>query len=191
MSPSRPNTTERLIPASSYAISAHPMARMSAWSATAIVGSATMNVRDAKPVMNCPIIALARRRRSVVGAVTMRGSVAPAQLRVIPARDLFGRDLQDDALGRARERARLGRGARPRSLLRAHPDDLLDAGGIVDDLAAPANHQPPELRVPIAGLDHHRHARVAPRVDHLLRLRVGGHVDRAILRDEAHRDHVR
>src|SRR5687767_12844394 len=40
---------------------------MSARRAVAIVGSATMKIRDAKPVMNWPIIALARRRRSVAG----------------------------------------------------------------------------------------------------------------------------
>jgi len=41
MSPSRPNTTERLIPASWEAMMAHEMPRMSAWSVLAMVGRAT------------------------------------------------------------------------------------------------------------------------------------------------------
>src|SRR5689334_9018592 len=73
MSPMRPKTTERLIPASWYAITAHPMAMMSAPSVVASVGNATMKMRVAKPVMNWPIIALARRRRSVAGAGVVIG----------------------------------------------------------------------------------------------------------------------
>src|SRR5262245_18598698 len=78
MSPMRPKTTDRLMPAIWYAMSAHAMAMMSASSATAIVGSATAKMREANPVMNCPIIALARRRRSVDGAVT-RSAVSYAR----------------------------------------------------------------------------------------------------------------
>src|SRR5512147_386523 len=133
-------------------MSAHPTARMSAWRAAAIVGRATTKVRDAKPMMNCPITALARRRRSVAGAVTARASVAPAQLAVIPGRDLLRRQLEDDPLGGAREGARLGRRPRSRPLDRARPHDLRDPAGILDDLAMPADHQPPELRVPVARL---------------------------------------
>ena len=40
---------------------------MSAWRARAMVGSETMKMRDAKPVRNWPMTALARRSRSVPG----------------------------------------------------------------------------------------------------------------------------
>src|SRR4029450_11782066 len=69
MSPSRPKTTDRLIPASSKAMTAQDTARMSAFSATAIVGSATMKIREAMPEMNCPIIALTRSSTSVCLAI--------------------------------------------------------------------------------------------------------------------------
>src|SRR5207249_894575 len=44
---------------------AHEIQRMSAWSAVAIVGSPTTKLRPAKPLMNWPSIAFARRSRSV------------------------------------------------------------------------------------------------------------------------------
>src|SRR5215471_13990967 len=91
MSPMRPKTTDRLMPAIWYAMSAHAMAMMSASSATAIVGRATAKMREAKPVMNCPIIALARRRRSVDGAVTRSaGSYAGLDTRLPGEGELGG-----------------------------------------------------------------------------------------------------
>jgi len=46
-------------------MSAQEMARMSVSSAVASVGSETMKIRVATPVMNWPMIAFARRSRSV------------------------------------------------------------------------------------------------------------------------------
>src|SRR5919201_328859 len=46
-------------------MTAHEMARMSAPSAAAMVGSDTMNTRVPKPEMNCPIMALTSRSTSV------------------------------------------------------------------------------------------------------------------------------
>ncbi len=46
-------------------MSAHEIAMMSVSSALARVGSATMKIRVATPVMNWPMIAFARRSRSV------------------------------------------------------------------------------------------------------------------------------
>ena len=46
-------------------MSAQDTARISAFSAAAIVGSDTMKIRVARPEMSCPIIALTRSSRSV------------------------------------------------------------------------------------------------------------------------------
>src|SRR4029077_5989558 len=46
-------------------MSAHEIAMMSVWSAPASVGSETMKIRVATPVRNWPMIAFARRSRSV------------------------------------------------------------------------------------------------------------------------------
>src|SRR5215470_15898082 len=52
MSPSRPKTTDRLMPASWYTMRAQEIAMMSVSSATASVGSATTKIRVATPVRN-------------------------------------------------------------------------------------------------------------------------------------------
>src|SRR5437773_6850798 len=49
----------------------HEIATMSASSALAMVGIATVKLRPANPVMNCPSIALARRSRSVRGIIAV------------------------------------------------------------------------------------------------------------------------
>src|SRR5438093_11809925 len=72
MSPSRPKTTERQILFFFKQKTAYEMARMSAWSALAMVGRDTMNTRVAKPEMNCPIMALTRSSTSVRAVIERR-----------------------------------------------------------------------------------------------------------------------
>ena len=62
--------------------------------------------------------------------------------------------------------------------------------GVLDYFAMPTNHDPAEVGVAFADLDHHADLRITPNVDHLLRVAVGGHVDHAIFLAIPHRHDV-
>src|SRR5499427_2582416 len=117
--------------------------------------------------------------------VTARMSVPSAELAVVPAHDLFGDDLEHDTLGRASRGSRIHRcriRLRDRPSLERRPH----RGLALEDLAAAANHDPPQLGVLVAGLHHERHLGVAPDVDDLLGLAVRGHVEGAIAGEVVH-----
>src|SRR5215471_221635 len=121
--------------------------------------------------------------------VTARMSVPSAELAVVPAHDLFGDDLEHDALGRAGRGPRVHRcriRLRDRPSLERRPHRRL----AFEDLAAAANHDPPQLGVLVAGLHHERHLGVAPDVDDLLGFAVGGHVEDAVASEVVHGHHV-
>src|SRR5262245_31174583 len=121
--------------------------------------------------------------------VTARMSVPSAELAVIPTHDLFGDDLEHDALRRA------GRGPRvDRRRIRLRDGPSLERhshrGLALEDLAAAANHDPPQLGVLVAGLHHERHLGVAPDVDDLLCLAVRGHEEGAVAGEIVHGHNV-
>src|SRR5438270_701541 len=91
-------------------------------------------------------------------------SVSSAELAVVPADYLLRDDLEHDPLRRAGLRARLDR---RRTRLRRYPplERLPDAGFVLEDLAAPADHHAPQFGVLVAGLDHQRHPGIAADVD--------------------------
>src|SRR5215470_338503 len=122
--------------------------------------------------------------------VTARMSVPSAELAVIPTHDLFGDDLEHDALGRAGRGPRIDRRRirlRDPASLERRPHRRL----ALEDLAAAANHDPPQLGIIVASLHHQRHLGVAPDVDDLLGLAVRGHVEGAVAGEVVHGDDVR
>ena len=84
------------------------------------------------------------------------------------------------------------RSARPFARRRAarlghRGEDLANGIRSLDDLAFAPDHDAAELRVIVSSLGHQRDLGVAPNVQHLLGLGVGGHIKRAVLREEIHR----
>src|SRR5579862_3231500 len=108
--------------------------------------------------------------RPLTGAASAR-SVSAAQLAVIPARNLLRRDLEDHALRSARSCT--GRDSRIGRRLAYRPHRLAHRLRIIDYFTGTANHHAAILRIALAYLDHDANLRVAPCVEHLLRLAVG------------------
>src|SRR5437867_7475214 len=111
-------------------ITAQEMARMSVFSALARVGSEMLKIRVATPVRNWPMIALARRSRSVRAVTDDIISPGPARCRKIGGHERGGTPEACDAGAKL---GSVGRGRRDRHA------ELHHAGG--GRLRVPARHE--------------------------------------------------